>query len=159
MAKPENRLLNEIAGLRKLTVGDLRQRYLGVFGEPTMSRNKDYLFKRIAYRLQEKKYGGLTPRARAKAEELGSNAPIRRRFHTEALEEVAPSGDRDPRLPPAGTVLRRVHGGEEHQVTVLANGFEYRGKRYGGISVIAREITGTRWNGFGFFGLLAKESA
>lgn len=159
MANEENRLLLEIAGLRKLSVGKLRERYLAVFGEPTTSRNKDYLFKRIAYRLQEKKYGGLTPRARAKADELGSNAPIRRRFHTEALEEVAPSGDRDPRLPPPGTVLRRGHGGAEHQVTVLADGFEYQGKRYEGLSAIAREITGTRWNGFGFFGLLAKESA
>lgn len=159
MANGENGLLNQIAALRKLSVGELRERYLAVFGEPTTSRNKDFLFKRIAYRLQEKKYGGLTPRARAKAEELGADAPIRRRFQPEALAEVAPADNRDPRLPPTGTILRRVHGGTEHRVTVLASGFEFRGKRYDSLSVIAREITGTRWNGFGFFGLLAKGAA
>jgi hypothetical protein len=162
MTKPNTALLDEIDGLRALPVAELRGRYLALFGEETTSRNKDYLFKRIAYRMQEKKYGGLTPRARARAELLAEDAPIRRRLSasTEGAEIVRlPARDRDSRLPPAGTELRRVFDGVEHVVTVLDDGFMFRGMRYKSLSLVAREITGTRWNGFGFFGLLRKESA
>ena len=61
--------------------------------------------------------------------------------------------DRDPRLPPPGTVLTRAFKGVEHKVTVLDEGFEYRGERHNSLSQIARDITGTNWNGFLFFRL------
>jgi hypothetical protein len=66
---------------------------------------------------------------------------------------VAPltSPPRDPRLPSPGTILKRVHDGVEHQVKVLADGFEYRGEQYRSLSKVARTITGTPWNGFLFF--------
>jgi hypothetical protein len=161
MTKADPTLLDEIEKLRTLPVADLRARYLELFGEETTSRNKDYLFKRIAYRRQEKKYGGLTPRARARAELLAADAPIRRRLSPSSdVAEVVrvPPTNRDPRLPPVGTELRRVFDGVEHVVTVLEDGFTFRGKPYKSLSIIAREITGTRWNGYGFFGLLRKES-
>lgn len=162
MTKADPSLLDEIDKMRTLPVADLRARYLELFGEETTSRNKDYLFKRLAYRMQEKKYGGLTPRARARAELLATDAPIRRRLSpsAEAADVVRlPSKHRDSRLPPAGTELRRVFDGVEHVVTVLEDSFTFRGKQYRSLSLIAREITGTRWNGYGFFGLLRKESA
>jgi hypothetical protein len=56
-------------------------------------------------------------------------------------------------LPPNGTVLERVYQGQIIRVTVLANGFEYQGKPYASLSAIAHRVTGTRWNGFHFFGL------
>ena len=90
-------------------------------------------------------------------------AYARRRLsaNTEAAEIVRepPPDDRDPRLPPAGAEIRRVFDGVEHVVTVLDDGFMFRGKRYKSLSMIAREISGTRWNGYGFFGLLQKASA
>ena len=162
MTKADGTLLDEVDALRNLTVAELRARYLHHFGEESTSRNKDFLFKRIAYRLQERKYGGLTPRARARAELLAEDAPIRRRLsaNTEAAEIVRqPPENRDPRLPPAGTEIRRTFDGAEHVVTVLDDGFMFRGKRYKSLSLIAREISGTRWNGYGFFGLLRKECA
>ncbi|MEO6711776.1 MAG: DUF2924 domain-containing protein [Planctomycetota bacterium] len=162
MTKADSALIDEVDKLRALPVADLRARYLELFGEETTSRNKDYIFKRIAYRLQERKYGGLTPRARARAELLAEDAPIRRRLspNADAPEVVhEPPSNRDPRLPPAGTELRRPFDGTEHVVTVLDDGFTFRGKQYRSLSLIAREITGTRWNGYGFFGLLRKESA
>ena len=67
-----------------------------------------------------------------------------------AKEEVVA---RDPRLPPPGTVLTRAHGGVDHQVVVLEEGFEYQGQRFPTLSKIAKEITGTNWNGFLFFKL------
>lgn len=162
MNQGDTALIDEVDKLRALSVADLRARYLELFGEETTSRNKDYLFKRIAYRLQERKYGGLTPRARARAALLAEDAPIRRRLapNTDAPELVRqPAHKRDPRLPPAGTELRRTFDGDEHLVTVLDDGFAFRGKQYKSLSLIAREITGTRWNGYGFFGLLRKETA
>ncbi len=53
----------------------------------------------------------------------------------------------------SGARLFREWRGEMHRVTVLENGFEYRDRRYRSLSVIAREITGTRWSGPRFFGL------
>ncbi len=162
MTKADSALIDEVDKLRTLPVADLRARYLELFGEETTSRNKDYIFKRIAYRLQERKYGGLTPRARARAELLAEDAPIRRRLspNADAPEIVRePPSNRDPRLPPAGTELRRTFDGTEHVVAVLDDAFMFRGKPYRSLSLIAREITGTRWNGYGFFGLLRKECA
>ena len=67
--------------------------------------------------------------------------------------------ERDPRLPNAGTLLKRVHGKTEHVVKVLEHDFEYKGKRHKSLSSIARQITGTSWNGFLFFGLMQRGTA
>ncbi len=162
MSKAKSSLMDEVGSLRKLTVGGLRERYLELFGEESASRNKDYLFKRIVYRLQELKYGGLTPIARERAALLAEDAPIRRRIG--AIDDhddlsLRPTPGRDARLPPAGTKIHRTFNGTDYTVTVLDDGFLFEGRRYKSLSVIAREISGTRWNGFGFFGLLRKESA
>ena len=163
MSKAKSSLMDEVGSLRKLTVGGLRERYLELFGEESASRNKDYLFKRIVYRLQERKYGGLTPEARARAALLAEDAPIRRRLraHEERtdLARKPPESSRDPRLPPPGAEIRRTFKGVEHVVTVLEDGFLYQGRKYKTLTKIAKEITGTKWNGYGFFGLLRTESA
>jgi len=77
MTKADPALLDEVEKLRKLSVAELRARYLELFGEETASRNKDFLFKRIVYRMQEKKYGGLTPATIARAMTLAEDAPRR----------------------------------------------------------------------------------
>jgi hypothetical protein len=64
--------------------------------------------------------------------------------------------ERDPRLPPVGSVLKRSFKTTEYEVKVLDAGFEFQGKTYKSLSKIAREIAGTSWNGFGFFDLLTK---
>ena len=61
--------------------------------------------------------------------------------------------------PIAGTRLVREYQGVEHVVTVLADGFEYEGRPYRSLSAIARAITGTRWNGWTFFGLRGRGQA
>jgi hypothetical protein len=38
-------------------------------------------------------------------------------------------------------------------VKVLETGFEYNGAVYASLSAVALQITGTRWNGFLFFGI------
>ena len=104
MTKADSALIDEVDKLRTLPVADLRARYLELFGEETTSRNKDHIFKRIAYRLQERKYGGLTPRARARAALLAEDAPIRRRLSPSA---EAPEIVREP--PSNRCALSRNH--------------------------------------------------
>lgn len=152
----------ELAALRSMTVEELRQKYREVYGEPTRSRNKDYLRKKVAWRIQELAEGGLSDRARARIEELAAHVPFRWRSSrnvtteppaTAGAPDLAASGTRDPRLPEPGTVITREHGGVEHRVTVLEDGFEYRGERFASLSKVARAISGTNWNGYLFFSL------
>ena len=69
---------------------------------------------------------------------------------------TAPTRSRfDPRIPRSGTVLYRQYGGRTIAVTVVADGFEHEGRTYRSLSAIATEVTGTRWSGLAFFGLLS----
>lgn len=146
---------DQLMALRSMTVGELRRRYDELFGAPTRTRNKDWLRKKLAWRIQELAEGGLTPRATAKIDELAADAPARHN---------RPPGEpdlalRDPRLPPVGAVLTRHYEGEDHRVTVLADGFEYAGRRFRSLSAVALEITGTVWNGHRFFRLARKRAS
>ena len=152
----------QLAALRGMTVSQLREKYREVYGEPSRSRNKDYLRKKVAWRIQELAEGGLSERARSRIDELSANVPVRWRSSgngaattapaTAALNAATPS-TRDPRLPEPGTVISREHDGVEHRVTVLEDGFEYRGARFASLSKVARAISGTNWNGYLFFSL------
>ena len=153
-------LTAQLAGLRTMSVGELAAKYHEVFGEPTRSRNKDYLRKKVFWRIQELAEGGLSPRSLARIAELAPDAPVRWRTPLPAFPPIVETPDepaappaRDPRLPPVGTVVAREHRGVRHVVTILADGFEYAGDRYPSLSTIARRITGTPWNGYLFFNL------
>ena len=144
--------------LRGMSMRALRELFVELFKHGTASHNKEYLYKRVAYRLQEiREQLSLSQDALAKAQELAANDGARVRPPQGALANVPPmvppSDDRDPRLPPAGTVLHKELRGEVHEVTVLHNGFVYRGKRFESLSQVATHIAGTRYNGFTFFGL------
>ncbi|MBI3184657.1 MAG: DUF2924 domain-containing protein [Myxococcales bacterium] len=147
----------QLAALEKMSVGELAEKYREVFGEPTRTRNKEYLRKRIAWRIQELTEGGLSTRALKRIEQLAPEAPVRWRQPVARKDgaggKVVPitRPARDPRLPPAGTVITRLHDGVEHKVTILDDGFEYGGERHRSLSKVARLITGTPWNGFLFF--------
>jgi hypothetical protein len=150
-----NSIVVEIARLRTLPVAQLRVKYAEVFGEEARSNNKDYLWKRIAFRIQERAEGGLSERARRRAEELADEADLRiipSRAAAAAFAAPLSPRRRDPRLPPPGTVLRRTWAGREHVVLALEEGFELDGRRFRSLSAVARAITGTRWNGHVFFG-------
>jgi hypothetical protein len=150
----------QLASLEGMTVGQLAEKFREVFGFPTRTRNKPYLRKRVAWRIQELAEGGLSPRALAKIEELAPLAPVRWRPDLTTSTGAGPlPRTRDPRLPAPGTVLVRTHKGVEHQVTVLADGFEYHEERHASLSQIARLITGTPWNGFLFWGLQRRTRA
>jgi len=157
----------EVAALEQMTVGQLQDRYVEVFGEPVRSRHRQYLIRRIAWRLQANAEGGLSERTLRRAEELADDADVRLtppRSAAVVQQERPVSGltlvrvpvTTDPRLPPPGGQITRRYKGRTIIVTVLADGFEYLGDRYRSLSAVAKAITGSHMNGFRFFGLEAK---
>ena len=118
-----------------------------IFDAPPPPYNRRFLESRLAYRIQELAYGGLKPetvkRLEAMGQQLDGGSPIIRRIRTDEK-------------PIAGTRLIREYQGIEHCVTVLQDGYEWQGRPYQSLSAIARAITGTRWNGWRFFGLKNK---
>jgi hypothetical protein len=153
-------IAKEVAALSRLTVKDLRAKHVEVFGEATRSGNKDWLRKRIAWRIQANAHGDLSERARRRADELANDADLRT-----TAPKVTPDSqvaitttasvafDHDSRLPMAGAILRRPYKGREVVVRVLPRGFEYEGEVYRTLSAVAKAITGTHWNGYHFFNL------
>jgi Protein of unknown function (DUF2924) len=153
----ELNVLNEVAALQRMTIGQLRQRFADVFGEATAASNRTWLVKRIAWRLQALAEGDLSQRARRRAAELAQDADLRlsppRRQTTTAPppQTVSVPAPIDPRLPPPGTILTRPYKGQQLHVQVLHDGFAYAGTVYPSLSAVAKAITGTHCNGYHFF--------
>jgi hypothetical protein len=139
-------VLARLAALKTTPMPDLKKQWRDLFETEPPPYNRTFLETRLAYRIQELAYGGLKPQTRARlaalAEQLGEGKAKRSQRR------------RDDR-PVAGTQLIREWQGLEHVVTVVADGFEYEGRRYRSLSSVARAITGTQWNGPLFFGLRA----
>jgi len=142
-------MIERINSLRAMTVGQLREKYRDVFGEETKSGNRDWLWRRIAWRIQELEYGGLSGRARNRAAELANEADIRQRVPKDAFSGH-PDEARKKAVSP-GTVLTRKYKGRMYSVRALENGFEYDGRIFRSLSAVARDITGSHWNGNLFF--------
>lgn len=151
-------IAKEVTALEQMTVGQLQQRYVEVFGEPVRSRHKQYLIRRIAWRLQANAEGGLSERALRRAEELANIADVRvtppRVANGATTSTTAPpTSATDRRLPPAGTAITRRYKGRTISVIVLPNGFDYDGERYKSLSAVAKAVTGSHMNGFRFFNI------
>jgi hypothetical protein len=155
-------IASQIAQLQGMTVDQLRGEYERVFGEQARSRNKTWLWRRIAWRIQELAFGGLSERAKARLEELMPDAEVALRVPPGRFLEARDRAvrlARDPRPPSPGTVLLRNWRGRRIVVEVTEEGFLYEGVVYKSLSAAARAITGTRWNGPLFFGLTGKKKA
>ena len=134
-----------LAALKTTPTQDLKKQWRDLFDSEPPSFNRRYLESRLAYRIQELAYGGLKPETIRRLERLG---------------EELDGGDKKKRgmrldrdRPITGTRLLREWQGVEYVVTITADGFEWQGRPYKSLSAIARAITGTRWNGWVFFGL------
>lgn len=151
----------EVAQMRQMTVGQLREKYADVFGESTNARNKQWLIKRIAWRMQANEEGGLSERARRRALEIANDADIRMmppRLPKPTAGAEERTVTKPTRVQPSttllpGTTLRRDYKGRAVMVTVLSDGFEWEGERYKSLTAVAKAVTGKHWNGFHFFGL------
>ena len=144
-----DRITEQIKGLEALEARQLRARWTEAYGAPPPARwNSALLVRGLAYRLQEDALGGLEPTLR------GHLAGLAARLDKDPKTSLAAP----PRIKP-GTRLIREWRGQRLQVTVLEDGFAYRGERYRSLSAIARMITGTRWSGPAFFGLEIRPGA
>ncbi len=133
----------EVAELDELSKEELVQRFEGLYGRPPPRYTQRALLVRaVAHRIQENARGGPDPALRRRLARLAGELRRTGRISVGARPPVKP-----------GTRLLRDWQGETHSVTVLENGFLYRGERHDSLSVIARAITGTRWSGPAFFGL------
>jgi len=154
----ELNIVNEVATLERLTIGQLRQRFAELFGEATQASNRAWLVKRIAWRMQALAQGDLSERARRRAQELARDADLRLNppqpkatATTATPEPVRAPAPVDYRLPPPGTILTRPYKGQLVQVQVLTDGFAYAGRVYPSLSAVAKAITGSHTNGYHFF--------
>jgi hypothetical protein len=145
MSKPtESEVLAEVEKVRTLGKDDLRARWSTLFGRtPPPALTKDLLGRMIAWRIQEKFYGGHDKATLKLLDGL-------------ARGKVAKPAK--PKLRP-GTVLMREHRAVRHTVTVSPDGFVWQDRTYASLSAVARAITGTSWNGRRFFGLPMKRNA
>src|SRR5713226_9694486 len=153
-------LLLRIEECRKLPLQALRTKYQKLFGESPRSGHKDYLFRRIAWRLQANRYGDLSEEARERALAIADDRDLRLQLPREAGPKNGKSvfsarrhHSTDLRLPLPGTILTRSYKGKILRVCVLPDGFRYQARRFRSLSAVAEHITGTRWNGFVFFAL------
>jgi len=137
-------VLARLAALKTMSVRELKAEWEKLIGTAAPNNSRTFLETRLAYRIQELTYGGPDRETRRMLDLLADE-----------VEGVARRKNRiaDPRNPVAGTKLIREWDGVEHTVTVLKDGFDWQGRKFKSLSAVAREITGTRWNGYRFFGL------
>ena len=147
---PRDEVLGRLAALRTAPIADLKQQWRTLYGKEPPPFSRSYITSRLAYRIQELAYGGLRPETRARLEALGEQLDggnvVLRRIRVDSR-------------PLPGTRLLREWRGVEHVVTVRADDFEFEGRPYRSLSAVARNITGTQWNGWTFFGLKAGAGA
>ena len=159
----------EVALLERTSTNDLKQRFAELCGYLTRNRNRTWLIRRIAWRLQANAQGGLSERARARAAELASGAQLRttaprarrtatippapREVPQESLAVAPIANVPDRRLPLPGGMITRNYKGRTLHVTVLDNGLEFDGQVFKSLSAVAKQITGAHCNGFHFFRL------
>ena len=155
----EELIVAEIMALKELSIDGLQKKYEEVFsGKKTTSNNKTYLWRRIAYRIQELKYGGMSEEAR---NEIGKLIREYDPINNKAIRQDAGfengSGKklkvRDSRLPIPGTIITKEYNGIMLQVKTLEKGFEYDGKFFKSLTGLTKEITGLHWSGYNFFDL------
>src|SRR5512146_364978 len=146
-------VVQQVAALQKASLALLRERWRVLMGtEPPKAYNTAQLVRRLAWRIQELHYGGLSRTAKAQlrliaeADDLARHSP---RQSKRRRNVVTP-----------GTRLVRVWRGAEHVVTAMADGgFEYGGRRYRTLSAVAKDITGQHLSGMRFFGLSENKEA
>ena len=138
---------SQISQLPELAMADIKSLWQRLFHAANPTHNRQFLERRIAYKLQEIEFRKVDP-----------GLLDRNKRRIENLIETGKVKTRDPDYRPvAGTMLTREYQGKEYRVIASADGnYNFDGRTFQSLSQIAREITGTRWSGPVFFGLKAR---
>ncbi len=140
------KLEGKVAALAGLPRPGLIDRWQALYGaSPPKGLSRRLLILAIAYRMQAKRYGGMTSAVRRRLRMAGRNDAARRETTTNGAPQVAP-----------GTRLIREWNGVTHVVDAVDGGVIWQGVRYGSLSAVARAITGARWSGPRFFGVTSE---
>lgn len=140
----ERILARQLDAVNRKGMTELTEKFEELYGFRPGNTSPRNLRRRIAYRLQEIYYGGISDIDRETLEAVAAKDPLANLQATGAVKVTRREGTR----------FRRVWKGTEFEVTAIGDGtFEFQGKTYRSLSAIAREITGTRWNGKIFFGV------
>ncbi|WP_300392868.1 DUF2924 domain-containing protein [Henriciella sp.] len=144
MAGHDKTIIRKLASLQAMDIADLKREWRRLFDTDPPAFNRKTLEARLAYRIQELAFGGLSKDTRRRLKDLGERVdggdPLIRHARVD-------------NRPATGTQLIREWKGEDQVVTVTSTGYEWQGRPYKSLSAVARAITGTRWNGWVFFGL------
>lgn len=136
-------VLKQIDELNRMSIAQLRKRWADLMGTDPGRFGRQYLMRRLAYRIQELAYGGLSTHARKQLEAVADGRSARSAKPSKARTTVLATGTR---------LLREWHG-ERYEVIVEAEGFRYNGKVYRSLTAAARAITGQHTSGHLFFGI------
>ncbi|MDD3028814.1 MAG: DUF2924 domain-containing protein [Alphaproteobacteria bacterium] len=140
-----NELIAQISALQTMPFRLLKKRWQEICQTELPGLNRKWIVSRLTYKIQElaleKEIGSLEQRLDALAKvRLGNDLKRERKRYIHR--------------PVIGTRLVREYQGIEYQVTVLADGFQFDGRRYRSLSRVAEVITGKSWSGPAFFGLV-----
>ncbi len=141
-------VLKQIDELNRMSMAQLRKRWVDLMGSDPGRLGRQYLMRRLAYRIQELAYGGLSPQARKQLDAIANGKSGRDR----------PSESKKTILVP-GTRLLREWRGNRYEVIVEADGYRYNGRLYRSLTAVAYAITGSHRSGHLFFGIRRKEDA
>ena len=143
-AAADGTVLAQLAALQRLSVNELKAKWEDLFSAAAPNNSRAFLEVRIAGRIQELTYGGLSRDTRRALDLIADE--VEGKITRKGMAD-------DARNPLPGTKLVREWSGTEHTVTVLADGYDLGGKKFKSLSAVAKAITGTNWNGFRFFAL------
>jgi hypothetical protein len=145
----------EIAALRAMPVPALVARYEELHGKPPRVKNRQWLFKKCAWRIQEQRYGGLSKRALARIDVLIAemvDLPLGRTAR-QRTPEVPPIRSELAREPGFGTTLVREWKGREVRATRVEGGWECDGVVHRSLTAVVQAVTGSHASGRAWFGL------
>ena len=143
----------QIGQLYDLTMRELREKYQELFGDESRTWNRQFLFRRIAWRLQAMAEGDLSERASPARDAAGSGC----RF--EGPASTSGSGVSDCAVEEGHSSAHgRKHAaaklpGHTSRVKVCADGFDYNGQRFRSLSAVAFAIAEHGGMAYSFFGL------
>ena len=145
MEKMEQSVLQQVTELTGMSYQTLKDRWRSLYGTEPPAYKREHIIRRLAYRIQELAFGGLSDSTRIELDRIAAEDEVSPSIRTLRKSKTT--------RPIAGTCLIRQWNGSRHVVTTTVDGFQYEGRRYKSLSAVARSITGAHWSGPQFFGL------